>query len=190
MCKTNCNLKIAFSILLLSVLAFNWVGYRLLLGVMEDRADMALEKKIATSEFDESSLIEIKVPLNSPYLADYFSEFDRYVGELEVDGVHYKYVKRKIINGELVLFCLPNKVKTELQNSREEFFKLVNDLNHSRKQEKSSASSFKSITIEYQKETNIWFVPVTPLVVQKHIVFSQTLVQLGYDNVPERPPKA
>lgn len=156
---------------------------------MENRADVALEKKIANSEFDESSLIEIKVPLNSPYLSDYFSEFDRYVGELEVNGIHYKYVKRKIINGALVLFCLPNKVKTDLQNSREEFFKLVNDLNHSRKQEKSGAASIKSISIEYQKETNYWFVDVTPVVIQKHMPFSKSSVYLGYDNVPERPPK-
>ena len=104
--------------MLLLLLAFNWVGYRLLTGFMESKADIALEAKIDNSDYDESSLIEIRVPLNAPYLSDNSTEFERYDGELELDGVHYKYVKRKVVNGELVLLCLPNKSKTELQNSR------------------------------------------------------------------------
>ena len=100
-------------------------------------------------------LIEIRVPLNAPYLSDNTTEFQRYDGELELDGVHYKYVKRKVVNGELVLLCLPNKSKTELQNSREEFFKLVNDLNQTQNK-KSNSSNFKSITTEYKKENNAW----------------------------------
>src|SRR5205085_11312815 len=126
--QINCFLKRAASILLLLLLAFNWVGYRLLTGFMESKADNLLEAKIENSDYDESTLIEIRVPMNAPYLAENSSGFERYDGELELDGVHYKYVKRKVVNGELVLLCLPNKGKTELQNSREEFFKLVNDL--------------------------------------------------------------
>lgn len=174
---------------MLSLLVFNWVGYRLLISFMENKADLALERKIDNSEYDESSLIEITVPLNSPYLADYFSEFDRYVGELELDGVHYKYVKRKIVNGELVLFCLPNEERNDLQNSREEFFKLVNDLNHSQKQEKGSSSSVPNISIEYKKEHNDWltlaFFP-SPL---KYSSFSFSFSTLCYLGVPERPPR-
>lgn len=189
--RKNSKLKLIFSILLLSVLVFNWVGYRLVLGVMENNADEALEQKIYNSEYDEASLIEIKVPLDAPYLSDYFSEFDRYVGELELNGVHYKYVKRKIINGELVLFCLPNKAKTDLQNSRQAFFNLVNDLQHSQTKEKhSSTPTIKGVAIEYQKETNCWYIADIPPIPVNHFTYFPSLVSLGYDNVPERPPKA
>ena len=94
---------------------------------MENKADIALETRIDQSDYDESTLIEIRVPLNAPYLSDNTTAFERYDGELELDGIHYKYVKRKVVNGELVLLCLPNKSKTEIQNSREEFFKPVNN---------------------------------------------------------------
>jgi hypothetical protein len=182
-------LKKGLSILLLSLLAFNWVGYRLLSGFMESKADVALEAKIDHSDYDESSLIEIRVPLNAPYLSDNTTEFQRYDGELELDGVHYKYVKRKVVNGELVLLCIPNKSKTELQNSREEFFKLVNDLNQTQNKSKSTASSFKSITTEYKKENNAWAIAALPLIQQTHNITFKSYLASGYHLLPEHPPK-
>jgi hypothetical protein len=172
------------------MLAFNWVGYRLVTGFMETKADNLLEAKIDHSEYDESALIEIRVPLNAPYLAENSTGFERYDGELELDGIHYKYVKRKVVNGELVLLCLPNKSKTELQNSREEFFKLVNDLNHTQNKSKSNTSSFKSVTTEYKKENNAWAISAAP---HKQLSFNhspETYIAEGFDFIPEQPPKA
>jgi hypothetical protein len=176
--------------LLLLLLAFNWVGYRLLTTFMESKADYALETRIDNDDYDEASLIEIRVPLNAPYLSDNSTAFERYDGELELDGVHYKYVKRKIQNGELVLLCLPNKSKTELQNSREEFFKLVNDLNHTQSKGKSNTSSFKSVTTEYKKENNTW--AIAPLVVTllQHGNAVRSDITPGYNSAPDQPPKA
>lgn len=152
--------------------------------------DNVLEAKIENSQYDESSLIEIRVPLNAPYLAENSTGFERYDGELELDGVHYKYVKRKVVNGELVLMCLPNKSKTELQNSREEFFKLVNDLNHTQSKSKSNTSSFKSVTTEYKKECNAWAIVFMQ---PAQVSFINSLVSSlaeGYMVIPKQPPKA
>jgi len=156
---------------------------------MENKADFALETRIDNSDYDETSLIEIRVPLNAPYLSDNTTEFQRYDGELELDGVHYKYVKRKVVNGELVLLCLPNKSKTELQNSREEFFKLVNDLNQTQNK-KSNSSNFKSITTEYKKENNAWAITALPLVILEHDIAIKSYVAEGFNFIPEQPPKA
>ncbi len=172
------------------MLAFNWVGFRLLTGFMESKADIALETKIDNSDYDESTLIEIRVPLNAPYLSDNSTDFERYDGELELDGIHYKYVKRKIVNGELVLLCLPNKSKTELQNSREEFFKLVNDLNSTQNKSKSNTSSFKSVTTEYKKENNSWSISALSSI---QIIYNNAVrynTAPGYNSAPEQPPKA
>ena len=157
---------------------------------MESKSDVTLEAKIDNSEYDESSLIEIRVPLNAPYLSDNSTEFERYSGELELDGVHYKYVKRKIENGELVLLCLPNKSKTDLQNSREEFFKLVNDLNQTQNKSKNNNSSFKSVTTEYKKENNAWMVCGLPLIHITHKAAYNYYVAAGFNLIPEHPPKA
>jgi len=183
-------LKRTVSILLLFLLAFNWIGYRLLTAFMESKADVALETKIDKADYDETSLVELRVPLNAPYLTESNTAFERYDGELELDGVHYKYVKRKVENGELVLLCLPNKSKTELQNSREEFFKLVNDLNNTQSKGKSTTTSFKSVTTEYKKESNSWAVGALPLTYLTHTAAYLSAIEAGYGNLPEHPPKA
>lgn len=157
---------------------------------MESKADIALESKIENDDYDESSLIEIRIPLNAPYLSDNSEEFERYDGELELDGVHYKYVKRKVVDGDLVLLCLPNKSKTELQNSRNEFFKLVNDLNHTQTKGKNNTSTFSSLTIEYKKEMNAWTLEPIPVASLKHAPGNQDCIASGYDSLPEQPPKA
>ena len=145
------------SILLLTVFAFNWGGYRIVADFLEQRADKQLEAHLDKADYDETLLFEIRVPLNTPYLAGNSTEFERYEGEIEVDGVHYKYVKRKVDKGELVLLCIPNSDKNRFQNSRMEFFKLMNDLN-SKDQSKDGhhASVLKTLTMEYRQETNCW----------------------------------
>lgn len=181
-------MKQTASILLLTLLAFNWVGFRLLTGFMERNADIALETKIDNSDYDESSLIELRVPLNAPYLTANSAEFERYDGELEIRGINYKYVKRKIVDGYLVLLCLPNENKTRLQNSRVDFFKLVNDLNHSQNK-KNNTTSYKSFVTEYKKENNSWTISGITLPHFKPYEVNISFIAPGYNTVPEQPPK-
>lgn len=188
--KLTVFLKRTVSILLLLMLAFNWIGYRMLTSFMESNADIALEAKIENNDYDESSLIEIRVPLNAPYFSENLTTFERYSGELELDGIHYKYVKRKVVDGELVLLCLPNKNKTSLQNSRTEFFKLVNDLNQTQNKGKNTASSFKSVTTEYKQENNSWVLSPLLLTQVKYGGAKHFDIAAGYDILPEHPPKA
>ena len=104
--------KIA-AILLLVILLFNWVGYRLLTNVLQHRANIQLEAKLDKNDYKEDDLIEIRVPVNLPYQLNWTS-FERFDGEIDVDGIHYKYVKRKIYNDSLILLCLPNQAKQNL----------------------------------------------------------------------------
>ena len=60
-------MKRAAAILLLSIFLFNWFGYRLLSDYLQDRADIQLESQLDQHQYDETSLIEIRVPLNMPY---------------------------------------------------------------------------------------------------------------------------
>ncbi len=157
---------------------------------MENKADITLEQRIDNSDYEESSLIEIRIPLNAPYLSNNSSEFQRYDGELELDGVHYNYVKRRVVNGELVLLCLPNNSKTELHHSKKEFFKLVNDLSQTQNKNKSESSNFKSITTEYKGENNAWAIPTHPLVFLAHEIAFKSYVAKGFNFIPKQPPKA
>jgi len=173
----------------MSLLAFNWIGYRVVSGFLEHSSDNALESKIENQQYDENSLFEIRVPLNAPYLAGTSTGFERIDGEIEVQGVHYKYVKRKVEHGELVLLCIPNEAKTKIQNSRVDFFKLVNDLN-STKEKSKSASSTKNFTAEYREQNNNWIInaikPVSPVAGSLMV----TSINDGFHIIPDQPPQA
>lgn len=82
---------------------------------MQDRADQKLETLLDNSEYDESQLVEIKVSMNMPY-QQRFTEYERHYGEIEIDGVAYTYVKKKI-EGDVVTFkCIANQSKQELKD--------------------------------------------------------------------------
>lgn len=184
-------MKKTASILLLAILTFNWVGYRFVSGFLEQKADIAFESRIDNSQYDESFLMELRVPMNTPYLATNSAEFERYNGEIEVDGIHYKYVKRKIENGELVLLCLPDETKTRFQNSRVDFFKLVNDLNHtnSTSKEKSGSSTFKVFTTEYQQENNSWTIKHLSQLHLQHVACNNCEMATGFTTTFKQPPR-
>lgn len=159
-------MKRAAAILLLIIFLFNWFGYRLLSGYLQHRADTQLESQLDLHQYNEASLLEIRIPLNMPY-QNISTSFERYDGEIEYQGTHYKYVKRKVANGELILLCLPNETRMKLQNARDEFFKLVNDLQHAGQDKNPTpAGSIKNPITEYWQEENNWRLEV--LAVQQH----------------------
>lgn len=182
-------MKRAATILLMAILAFNWAGYRLLSDILEKKADQELVDKLDMEQYDESALIELRVPLNAPYLTRSSTAFERIDGEVNVKGVHYKYVKRKVENGELVLLCIPNEKKTKIQNSRVDFFKLVNDLNQSSEGKNKNSTSYKSFVTEFRQENNSWNIAaaqsVSSVTSSLDVLFSNE----GFYPVPDQPPR-
>lgn len=181
-------MKQAATILLISILAFNWLGYRLLSGYLEHRSDVAIESRIEAEDYNEANLLELRVPMNAPYLSS-STEFERVDGEIEINGILYKYVKRKIDNGELVLMCIPHAAKTKILNSRADFFKLVNDLNQTNDGKTKHSTTYKSVTTEYSSEANYWNIEPLTVVNDKQIAFCLSLTQDGFNLIPEQPPQ-
>jgi len=106
---------------------FNWYGYRFVTNYLQKKADRQLEARIDVNDYDESQLIEIKVALNMPYQNNW-SDFERHYGEIELNGKIYTYVKRKVENGNLILKCIPNKVKQDIKNADNILFTANNGL--------------------------------------------------------------
>jgi hypothetical protein len=180
------------AILLLGVLSFNWIGYRLLADLILHHAEAALEARLDQHEYDESQLIELKVTLDLPYQTSW-TDFERIDGEIEINGIHYKYVKRKVQDGQLVLMCLPHESKMRLQTARDDFFKLVNDLQHpsqNKKSDNSNTASFNSFASEYYAEKNEW--SLTTLLHQvPHYINKQSALQANcFISTPAQPPEA
>jgi hypothetical protein len=119
--------------LLLSILLFNWFGYRLVIGMLETQANSELEAQFDQNGFDDAELISIKVPVRYlPYYTNSF-QYERVDGQIEVGGIQYKYVKRRIYNDSLELLCIPNHTAMQLRTAENEFFKFSNDLIHGKK---------------------------------------------------------
>ncbi len=146
-------LKKLTAIFFFTLFLLNIIGYRIMFFVAQQKSDVQLEASLDNNLYNESELITIKIPLSLPYQNDQVS-FQRVDGEITVSGKIYRYVKRKIENGSLVLKCLPDYNKMSLKKQKEDFNKEVNNVAQntgSKKQENSKGSSFKNILSEYDQ---------------------------------------
>jgi hypothetical protein len=87
----------------------------LLLSSLLDKADRELETRLDENRYDESQLISIKVPVTHLSYYNTSDQFERVDGNIEVGGVQYKYVKRRIFNDSLEVLCIPNHTAMQLQ---------------------------------------------------------------------------
>ncbi|HEX6431784.1 MAG TPA: hypothetical protein VF008_29035 [Niastella sp.] len=182
-------MKRAAAILLLIIFLFNWFGYRLLSDYLQHRADTQLESQLDQHQYNEASLIEIRIPLNMPY-QNVSSDFERYDGEIEFNGIHYKYVKRKVTNGELVLLCLPNENRMRLLNARDAFFKLVNDLqNPSQDKNSAPAHSIPNPVTEYWQQQNNWHLEALAMQPHQYTSYAIVIPSSPLITTPAQPPE-
>lgn len=93
------------------MLLFNTIGYRFLIKQFESGADASLEQAIDAFHYSEADLVEITIPLNMPYYADKGIEYVS--GKIEAAGKHYQYVKRKVENNTLHIWCIANTEKNK-----------------------------------------------------------------------------
>jgi hypothetical protein len=182
-------MKRAAAILLLFIFLFNWFGYRLLSDYLQHRADTQLESQLDQHQYNEASLIEIRIPLNMPY-QNVSSDFERYDGEIEYNGIHYKYVKRKVANGELVLLCLPNENRMRLLNARDAFFKLVNDLqNPSQDKNSTPAHTVQNPITEYWQQQNNWHLEACIMQQRQYTSYGIMIPSSPLITTPAQPPE-
>ena len=181
------QLKKLASILLLTLLLFNWVGYRLVTSILQQQADTELQYTVEQNRYNNDDLVEIRVPLNLPYQTDW-KEFQSYDGNIKVDGVDYRYVKRKVEKGQLVLLCIPNHSKTHLATARDRFFMLVNDLQHNGHSKSDSKQVVKSPVTEFWHEQTLLDLKCQ-VEIERNEFFDQQIHCLnGFDNTLIKPP--
>ena len=118
------TLKRLSSILFLFVLLFNFWGYRFMIDCLQDQQDISLNSQLDADQYNDQDLISIKTSLNLPYYTNSGS-YERAYGSINVNGVDYEYVKRRVYNDTLELLCLPNQAKTNLQTVKNQFFKFL-----------------------------------------------------------------
>ena len=157
---------------------------------LQQKANKQLVSKIDKADYDESNLITVKVSLSMPYLTNW-NDFKRTDGEITLNGKIYHYVKEKVFNGELILMCLPDEKKMNLQTAKNDFFKTQNDLqNNTSKHSGENSHVVKFAVSDYIKTEN----SVNTLAENNNINFYTdnyfAHLQSGEIFIPEQPPKA
>ena len=101
-----------------------------------------------------------------PYITN-LSNYERVDGEMEVNGIYYNYVKRKVYNDTLYLMCLPNKNKTRLSSARNEYAANTQDAPAN---PKNSGASFKKHpgTSEYRQPVMQFSITAPLMVIAPH----------------------
>jgi hypothetical protein len=139
-------LKKLIAIPLIAVYLFNLIGYTLYTNYFIAQADKKIVQQIDNNIFDEQQLIELKTPINLPYYTNN-KEYQRVDGQIELNGIQYNYVKRKIQNDTLYLLCLPNFIKTTLYKDKNNYARQVNDIPSDNKDH--NAAKKNSLSNEY-----------------------------------------
>jgi hypothetical protein len=147
------DLKKITALFFIILFLFNLFGYRLVVEYMQAKVSDQLEARLNNNLYSDSQLIELKVPIHLPYQTSW-ADYQRYDGEIEVDGIMYKYVKRKVADDTLYLMCIPNTKKMHLETAKNDYFRLSNDIaqnNNSKKSGDSKTISFKNLQGEYDE---------------------------------------
>ncbi|HOA36945.1 MAG TPA: hypothetical protein PLQ65_12050 [Flavihumibacter sp.] len=180
------------AILLTALLLFNWLGYRLFFGYMEQQSSHAMNLRLDSNDYDEASLISIKIPVtNLPYYTN-SPIFERVKGNINIDGREYQYVEKRIYNDSLEMRCIPNQQITHISNARDAFFQLVNDLQKadSKPSPAKPAISLKNILPDFiSTETRYTYIPVFTASMHSYLDFSDRL-PVCFLSTPHRPPLA
>lgn len=174
----------------MGILFFNWYGYQLLSAYWQRQADSKLEASLDRNEFDESQLISIKVPITQLAYYNSSTSFERVDGRIDVGGVPYKYVKRRIFKDSLELLCIPNVTAIRLQQSKNDFFRQVNDLQQ-QKQGKKNGSATKDISKDYTPSAmDVTVAALATAQTAVQTVFLSPLLPSRSGDTPEMPPDA
>ncbi len=139
------------AILFLFTFLFNLIGYRAVFNYAQKQSDTQLEASLDKSQYNDADLITIKVPLSMPYQTVQ-SAWERVNGEVTCNGKIYKYVKRRIVSGEMELQCLPDNNKMLIQTAKDDFFKTTNDIaSANKKSDNNKSSAFKNSLSDYDQ---------------------------------------
>ena len=181
------------AILLIFILLFNLCGYRIIIPLMQTKADIRLETRLDNNDYDESQLIEIRVALNMPY-QERFTEFERHYGEIEIDGTFYTYVKRKIEGNILVLKCIPNESKQLLKAASNDWVKINSgiDIDHSGpvKSQQHNTSFAKNFWSEYDGQEYFYQGNFQTLQAKNIFADYSLFIPEVVLNTPSQPPEA
>jgi hypothetical protein len=184
-------LKRIAAILLLSVLLFDWVGYRLLTAFWEDRANARFEASLDHDQYDTSQLILLRVSADALPYSNASAQFERFDSRIAIGAASYRTVKRRLYNDSIEFLCIADGAAGQLKLVKEDFFRLVNDLQnsgHSKFPGPSGKTSpvNKIVWCNSSDFPNLYYFAVRPVLSP---TFQRATLSPGYPRIGFQPPR-
>ncbi|MEO6851014.1 MAG: hypothetical protein ABI203_03240 [Mucilaginibacter sp.] len=120
-------MKKIVAILILGMFLLNLGGYNLVFKYFIQKSDKQLVNQMLDDKFNSSKLVEIKIPVHMPTVDDW-TEYRDIVGQIQVNGTYYNYVKLKMTRDTMSMMCLPNEAKKHLVDANILVTKSINDI--------------------------------------------------------------
>jgi hypothetical protein len=179
------------AIIMLSIFTFNIAGYQLIYNYMESCSDAALEQVLDEKGYNESELISIKQATNLPYYTNN-ETFQRIDGEVEIDGIKYKYVKSRIYNDSLEMLCIPHRAKMKIEQSRNDYAQGAHDFqqNNTQKKSGSKTDSFGKNLNEYEEQSFLSVDCDSKLLANNYVLVNSVSEKTLFFTTVEQPPDA
>lgn len=157
---------------------------------MQHKSDKVLESKLDKNLYQEEDLLELKLPINLPYQTTW-AAYERFDGEIEIDGILYKYVERKVSDDTLYLKCLPNKEKMNLENAKDDFFRNTNGIaqNKNTKSGPSKTAVFKKILGDFEDNLMAYKIGYISPDELAYLTFDYSELLSFPHNTPGQPPE-
>jgi hypothetical protein len=126
-------LKKAFSITLLALFIFQFIGYYFVYMGLRYQAKSEMVTRLDSRDYSTDETITLKIPFALPYWMD-SKNYERVNGEFEYQGDFYKLVEQKLEKDTLYVVCIKDASEKRLFNAMSDYVKLSNDLPSSSQQ--------------------------------------------------------
>jgi len=128
------------------MLLFNMVGYKFVANYFELKATRDLQVSLDQKNYNESDLISFKLPLTLPYISN-SNKFVSFEGNIDINGINYQYVKKRIYNDTLELLCIPNFTKSIIKNTQNNLANVLYDIASSTSSKKMPSNQLVKVSI-------------------------------------------
>ena len=112
-----------------------------------DRSATIQNNVIDAGKIDRTELVEIKIPFKSPYYSS-SPGYERYYGEVNINGSFYTYVERKVSNDTIYMLCLPDVQKSTLQKAKTTLSSEIAGIT-GKGEQKDHKTNFKKLSVDY-----------------------------------------
>lgn len=182
--------KIA-TILLLSFLFFNWVGYWLFISWIQSHEETLLESRLEDGRYDRSQLILVKISADHLPYGNSSTAFDREGGKVDIGNLHYRYIGKRLYNDSVEFLCLPDREANRFQTVKNNFFSLVNDLQnagHSKLPASSGKIASNILKVCFPVPQGLTFNSY-PIHLPQSGAFPDATVTPGFSHIFRQPPR-